>query len=656
MICKGDDYLKYARKVLSGLTALLLFVSISMPTFATSISEYEYDSDLPLGIATGFHMFIHNDAAINAHCFGNIAVGNLTSANSTFGQALLKDAKGNGIRKNNMVNYVEKLSTNLCVTFYGDPFVFGKGAEIVLTDNGNKNKVVMNGFLTTEMPFKDCTMYVENGSKPFIDLDKEFDNLNDLSKEYVNAKNSSDVQTKFEMNSAEIKALAEGVNVKNLKFKDSIALCNNAILNVILDDTEKTTLIVNVDMAGAGNEVWVPVRTRFNGQGNKERYDSENSKILWNFYDSSKENQVYNGTLNFPNEWVGSVMAPGAKVNFYSNFDGTLIADSCSISGESHSWYYSGKNTDEKKTTMVTTKQTTTTTSKATTTSTSTTTSKVTTTSTSMTTSKVTTTPTTTTTSKVTTTPTTTTTSKVTTTPTTTTTSKVTTTPTTTTTSKVTTTPTTTTTSKVTTTPTTTTTSKVTTTPTTTTTSKVTTTPTTTTTSEVTTTTPTTTITSEVTTTTPTSTATSVVTTVTPTSTTTSQVTTTTPVSTVTTPVTTTSEVSTSTVATTTGVVTTTLPVTSNATTVTSKRTYATRVLARVVVKKSDRHSSEVDSDDTPTNKQVLALTVDKTADMPDTGTEDGKALPIVLGGLFLVMGIYGFVNRRKLLSNSEDE
>ena len=533
--------MKYARKILSGLTALSVFVSMSMPTFATSISAYEYDPDLPLGIATDFHMFIHNDAELNAHCFGNIAVGNLTSVNSTFGQAYVDDdASGNRVLKNDMVNYVKNLSTNLNITFYGDPFVFGKDAEISITDNGHKNKATMNGFSTTELSFSDCTMYVEDESTPFINLDKEFNNLKALSKEYADAKNSSDVQTSFDMNSAEIKVLTEGVNVKNLKFTDTIAICNNAIFNVVIDNLDKTTLVVNVDMAGAGNEVSVPVRTRLNGQGNKERCDTENSKILWNFYDSSKKDQVYNGTLNFPNEWVGSIMAPGAKVNLYSNFDGTLIADSCSIKGESHSWYYSGSKPEDEATTKATTEPTTASTSEPTTASTT----EPTTVSTTEPTTASTTEPTTASTTEP------------------------------------------------------------------------------------------TTVSTEVTTT-PESTTTSEVTTTPESTTTTSEVTTTTVVN---------SEEVTTTVATSIPLVT----IPENPTPEQIRRTLA---YIDELLKRDDLTDEQ--RDELNRLRRTLALMINNV-DMVDTGTDDGKSLPVVLGGLFLALGVYGFISRRKLLNNSK--
>ena len=44
--------------------------------------------------------------------------------------------------------------------------------------------------------------------------------------------------------------------------------------------------------------------------------------------------------------------------------------------------------------------------------------------------------------------------------------------------------------------------------------------------------------------------------------------------------------------------------------------------------------------------RRTLALMLE----MPNTGTEDRKATPIVLGGLLLAMGLYGFFNRRKLI------
>ncbi len=564
--------MRYIKRIFSGLTALFLLLSMSMPVIAVSDTvEYKYDADSALGAATGFHMFIHNDASLNAHCFGNIAVGNLVSVNSTFGQALIKDDDGNSVRSNNMTNYIAKLSTDFSVAFYGNPVVFGKGAEVVLTDNGNKNKVVMNGFSTTEMPLSDCTILVEDDGTPFINLDKEFENLKALSKKYAEAKNTDGVQTNFDMNSAEIKTSAEGVSVKNITFKDTIALCNNATLNVAFDKIEESTLIVNVDLAGMGDEVSVPVRTRLNGEGNKERCDSENSKILWNFYDSSKEDKVYKGTLNFPNEWVGSIMAPGAKVIFNSNFDGTLIADSCYIGGESHSWYYTGEVL-EPTTTTTTTSNITTTTSKPTT-ATTTTTSKTTTTTTEPTTTTTTTSNITTTTSKPTT-------------------------ATTTTTSK-----TTTTTTKPTTT--TTTTSKTTTT---------TTKPTT-----------TTTTTSNITTTVPNPTTT--------TTTTTSEIATTTPKAATTT----------TTVATSTSLV----EIPENPT-----EDWIRKTLAYIDERLKNDDLTDEEVEELENLKRTLSLMIENT--MPDTGTEDSKASPVVFSGLLLALGLYGFFNRKKLIDEPD--
>jgi choice-of-anchor A domain-containing protein len=97
-----------------------------------------------------------------------------------------------------------------------------------------------------------------------------------------------------------------------------------------------TSVIINVNVDSCVSNVcaFTPGNLNF-GQGPVQGSTDYASTVLWNFANAT--------SLSLSNEFVGSVLAPGAVVTNSSPIDGTLVASSDSGStGELHSYPYTG--------------------------------------------------------------------------------------------------------------------------------------------------------------------------------------------------------------------------------------------------------------------------------------------------------------------------
>jgi len=60
--------------------------------------------------------------------------------------------------------------------------------------------------------------------------------------------------------------------------------------------------------------------------------------LLWNFYDGTKDNKLYDGEVILDRPFQGSILAPKATVTANQNFDGNVAANVVNINAESHRW------------------------------------------------------------------------------------------------------------------------------------------------------------------------------------------------------------------------------------------------------------------------------------------------------------------------------
>ena len=135
--------------------------------------------------------------------------------------------------------------------------------------------------------------------------------------------------------------ISDGNNKRNLK------------INIV----EGQTLIINVDMIGVDKDYLANLVTKINDYGNTEQVIGKENNVLWNLYDSLREDKLFTtsdyakvGTGDY---FMGIILAPNANIE-YGTLNGNLIANKVKNDGqESHKWDFTGKLEDSKSTSVI---------------------------------------------------------------------------------------------------------------------------------------------------------------------------------------------------------------------------------------------------------------------------------------------------------------
>ena len=126
--------------------------------------------------------------------------------------------------------------------------------------------------------------------------------------------------------------------------------------NLKINIVEGQTLIINVDMIGVDKDYLANLVTKINDYGNTEQVIGKENNVLWNLYDSLREDKLFTtsdyakvGTGDY---FMGIILAPNA--NIYGALNGNLIANKVKNDGqESHKWDFTGELEDSKSTSVI---------------------------------------------------------------------------------------------------------------------------------------------------------------------------------------------------------------------------------------------------------------------------------------------------------------
>lgn len=127
--------------------------------------------------------------------------------------------------------------------------------------------------------------------------------------------------------------------------------------NLKINIAEGQTLIINVDMIGVDKDYLANLVTKINDYGNTEQVIGKENNVLWNLYDSLREDKLFTtsdyakvGTGDY---FMGIILAPNANIE-YGALNGNLIANKVKNDGqESHKWDFTGELEDSKSTSVI---------------------------------------------------------------------------------------------------------------------------------------------------------------------------------------------------------------------------------------------------------------------------------------------------------------
>jgi len=308
-----------------------------------------------LGYASNFHIFA-NEAYLKTHTNGNVAVGDFYGyvnfgtniIDGTLEKEVSYIQSPHNIASSSFVNSNENRANKV---------VFGENNDIDVT---NPNRPSINGTYLD---------HITSSGVESIDKDEIYQDKN--NNKYIDIENYlddflSNKSTTLANNTTQIKVTNDDfpdqnqrvINLQDYEvgdgnrivfdFDPSVLTSGTPIyIYGLSQDAGGTNIVINVDTKGESpyvvNSQIKLIYNHGTANGDVDRPNQEteffdDNHLLWNFYDSTKDNKLYDGTVVLDRPFQGSILAPKATVTANQNFDGNVAANVVNINAESHRW------------------------------------------------------------------------------------------------------------------------------------------------------------------------------------------------------------------------------------------------------------------------------------------------------------------------------
>ncbi|KRN99856.1 collagen-binding domain-containing protein [Companilactobacillus kimchiensis] len=327
-------------------TAATQTVNDAIPDGGHVSDDYSNESTNQLGYASNFHIFA-NEAHLNTHTNGNVAVNNFYG-NVNFGTNVHEGIVEKDI---SYIQHPHNLANSSFVTSgetRDNKVIFGSDNTIDISnpDRPNINTINLDHIRGQEI-YQD-----KNGQ--YIDVENYLDGFlsqksQNLSGTHAQIKVTNDEFPDKNQRVINLQQYEPNENNQIVIDLDSSVLSENTPLTIygLSKDAGGTNIILNVDTQGqdpytvnsqikliyndgsVGNHVERP---------NKETEYFDDNHVLWNFYDSTASDKLYNGKVDIQRPFQGSVLAPKAEVDINANLDGNIAANKVYVNAESHRW------------------------------------------------------------------------------------------------------------------------------------------------------------------------------------------------------------------------------------------------------------------------------------------------------------------------------
>lgn len=301
--------------------------------------ETEFYRENPLGIIGGFHLVGFESVETRAHTNGNILTDKL-KYQSNFGT--------NNLPKE--VSYFRQLETQAGSLVMGNDrdrsvTVIGRSINVGTTDNGNA--WTLNG-KKVDRPSKrnNPNGLWQDDAADFIDLAQVKADTEEINRELSYYTDANTIAHFEDGNNQYLEILdPSGVNVFNL---NPNWLSGNSPLRIRgFEHGKRATAIINVDLRGHNdfqlNKGSLLYYTDGSQAATWEVTEWQDGNVIWNFYDSSKSDRQYRGTLSNNEATTALMLAPNATYDIRSNLNGSVIAKKIIVSAESHRTDFTGE-------------------------------------------------------------------------------------------------------------------------------------------------------------------------------------------------------------------------------------------------------------------------------------------------------------------------
>lgn len=309
-------------------------------TNANTYEKTDFYKENPLGIIGGFHLVGFESVQTKAHTNGNLLTNKL-KYESNFGT--------NNLEKE--VSYFRQLESNASSYVMGNDknksvIVIGKGINVGTADHG-QSWTLNNTKADRPSKTNNPNGLWQDDTTEFVNLAQVKADTEQINRELSYYTENANVVPHLEDGNNQWLEILDpsGVNVFNL---DPSKLSGNSPFRIRgFEKGKHATAIINVDLKGRNDFQLTKGSLLYYTDGTQaatsEVTEWQDGNVIWNFYDSSKHDRQYQGTLSNNEATTALMLAPNANYDIKSNLNGTVIAKNIIVSAESHRTDFTGK-------------------------------------------------------------------------------------------------------------------------------------------------------------------------------------------------------------------------------------------------------------------------------------------------------------------------
>ena len=210
------------------------------------------------------------------------------------------------------------------------------GSIYVIVNSGAEVKLDRPANAKTDVELAEEGEYSKFADMP--DIQRRFIEYSLELRSHADTDGTVDIDMDGDINNRRIAVKGYGMHVVSLDY-NKLSANTNPIYFEFPDYDGDTVLLMNIDLSGAQDVVFGDMilgsknDAKTNDNGN---YFNAYNKMYFNFYDSSAVDGQFSGSITFAGRGFGTVLAPKASVNLGHNWDGCIVSDIFSNSGEFH--------------------------------------------------------------------------------------------------------------------------------------------------------------------------------------------------------------------------------------------------------------------------------------------------------------------------------
>ncbi|MCR5498947.1 MAG: choice-of-anchor A family protein [Acetatifactor sp.] len=338
--------------VLLSVTLLTLFCGDSSERFVHAAPGVTYEVDSSIhnvrNLMDQFGYIIFKDLTTHGHQHANVMVGEfIGQEGSEIGNnsecTIRNELRSKGESFTNFIRTIRYVDRELKFGYQKDELIVG--SQYTLRKNGNEN------YINGKKVDSSGTVRQETATKQYIDLDNLQKSFAKYSRQLagmdpsvtVNRKRGSNSNVDVnltDMNKLKITVKqTSGMAVVNLKADDLSYFEEHTLIVDYTGSSNKAGILINVDLKGKSSFTALSLSVSYNGKTKalgEKAYGSDDNRIYWNFYDSSKSDKQFSGTISVNGDFDGTIIAPYATLKTINGINGTAVANKAEIKGESH--------------------------------------------------------------------------------------------------------------------------------------------------------------------------------------------------------------------------------------------------------------------------------------------------------------------------------